>query len=95
MSQRKTTSCPRTTDLTACFNPYTTKGIYLPRHQTTPVAPSVLPYYKLKEGRFRLDIRKNSSTVRVVRHWNRLPSDVIDALSLETVRLDWALDNLT
>ena len=49
-----------------------------------------------KEGRSRLDIRKKSSTVRVVRHWNRLPSDVVDVLSLETlkVRLDKALGSL-
>lgn len=26
-------------------------------------------YFNLKEGRFRLDTRKRSSTVRVVRHW--------------------------
>ena len=52
--------------------------------------------FKLKEGRSRLDKRKNSFTMRVVRHWNRLPSDLVDALSLETfkARLDKALGNL-
>jgi len=32
----------------------------------------------------------------MVRHWNRLPSDLVDALSLETfkVRMDKALGNL-
>ena len=48
------------------------------------------------EGRFRLDIRKKSFTVRVVRHCHRLPRDVVDAPSLELfkVRLDQAPGNL-
>jgi len=51
---------------------------------------------KLKEGRFRLDIRKKFFTVRVVKPWNGLPRDAVKALSLEAfkVKLNWALSNM-
>ncbi|KFQ91353.1 hypothetical protein Y956_08387, partial [Nipponia nippon] len=47
-------------------------------------------------GRFSLDIRKKFFTIRVVRHWKRLPRKVVDAPSLEVfkARLDGALSNL-
>ena len=52
--------------------------------------------FKLKEDKFRLDIREISFTVRMMMHWNRLPRDMADALFLETfkARLDQALSNL-
>lgn len=44
--------------------------------------------FKLKEGRYRLDIRKKFCTMRVVKNWKRLPrvhpTMVVDALFLET-----------
>ena len=43
-----------------------------------------------------MDIRKKSFTVRLVRHWHRLPRDVVDVPSLETfkVRLEGVLSTL-
>ena len=48
---------------------------------------------KLRQGRFRSDIRKKFFTQRVVTHWNRLPKEVMDAPCLEAFepRLDVAL----
>ena len=39
--------------------------------------------FKLKEGRFRLDIGKKFFTVRVTRCWHRVPRAAVGAPSLE------------
>ena len=52
--------------------------------------------FQLQESRFRLDVRRKFFIVMVVRHWNRLPKEVVDAPSLEAFkpRLNGALSNL-
>ena len=51
---------------------------------------------KVSQGRFGLDVRRKFFMQRVVRQWNRLPKEAVDAPSLQAfkARLDVALGSL-
>jgi len=42
--------------------------------------------HKVKHGRFPWNIQKNFFTVRVTRHWHRLPREVVESPFLEIFR---------
>jgi len=46
---------------------------------------------KLHKGRFRLDIRKNFFTKMFIKHWNRLPREVMESPVLERFKYTWCI----
>jgi len=76
-------------------------GRYVPRlWQTSKFPPKIDRMrgngFKLKEGRFRLAVRKTFFRMKVVKPWNMLPREVVDTPSLEMLkaRLNGVLSNV-
>lgn len=40
----------------------------------------------MRQGKFKLDIRKNFYTERVIKDWDRLPGEVVESPSLDVFK---------